>query len=72
MKTIKLSNSALSEILDQLDLKSSQVYEMTVGTADVCVYFYALNENGQKYKIGDDVARGMVSASIEWVPDPVA
>jgi hypothetical protein len=72
VKEVKISQALLMPILDQMGLELNQVVSITIGFDHVAVDFHALNERGRKYKIGDDIARGRMSAEIQWIEDAPA
>jgi hypothetical protein len=66
IKDVEISESVLKPILDQMGLDLRQVTNISIGIHEVSVDFHALNGKGMKYKIGDDIARGTMTARIRW------
>jgi hypothetical protein len=69
IKDVEISENVLKSILDQMGLELRQVTNVSIGVHEVSVDFYALNDKGMKYKIGDDIARGIMTAKIRWTKD---
>lgn len=66
MREIELSAADIYPIISKTGLELKQIRAMHFQPDSLDVYFYALDDKGQKYWVGDDIAQGSMTFSIKW------